>query len=412
MNQNNVKISELIGPQLAKLQRGSLVAAVVGLVLCVVGVFLHKEGGERFFESYLFAYMFWFGITLGSLGFLMVHHVTGGGWGFIIRRMLEAATRNLPLVFAMFVPIAFIGFHHLYEWSDPAHVVGDKVLESKQAYLNLPFFYARLVFYFAVWITLAFFLNKWSRQQNESDDPKLYVRATNLSAGGLVLYILTVTFAVFDWIMSLTPHWFSSLLGVIFIGSQALATLSLMSLLVQKLAGKTDLVSRIEPRYFRDLGNLMLAFTLFWAYTNFSQFLIYWSGNIAEEVEFYTARLVGPWLVIGATICVFHFFFPFFCLLSSSLKVKVENLARLAGFLIVMRHVDLFWYVVPTFRKEGAHDWMSVFYITDIGAPLLLGGLWLWMWTREVGKEMLVPLGDPRLQAHWPLHELEVAHHG
>src|SRR4028119_1486179 len=158
MNEGKMKIGELVGPGLDKLQRYALIAAVIGLVLCVAGILINMNdsyGARRFFESYLFAFMFWFGITLGSLGFLMVHHVTGGGWGFILRRMLEAATRNLPLVFAMFIPIAFIGFHHLYHWSDPNYVRGDKVLESKVAYLNMPFFWARMVFYFAVWMTLA-----------------------------------------------------------------------------------------------------------------------------------------------------------------------------------------------------------------------------------------------------------------
>lgn len=411
MNQYNVKISELVGPQLGKLQRGSMFAALAGLVLCVIGVFMSSEGLNRFFESYLVGYLFWFGITLGSLGLLLLHNVTGGGWGFVIRRMLEASIRNLWLIALLFVPILVFGLHHLYSWSNPEVVAADKVLQSKQAYLNVPFFTIRAVFYFVVWGAMAYLHNKSSRRQNESDDPKIYERSTNSSAFGLIVFIMTVTFAYFDWLMSLTPHWFSSLFGAVMVGSQALSTLALMALLVAKLAGRTELVSRIEPRYFRDLGNLMLAFVLFWAYTNFSQFLIYWSGNIAEEVEFYAVRLVGVWLVIGATLCVFHFFFPFFCLLSSALKVKIENLARLGAFIIVMRHLDLFWYVMPTFRHGGTHDVLHAFYITDIGAPLMVAGIWMWLWAREVSKEMLVPVGDPRLQAHWPLRELEVAHH-
>jgi hypothetical protein len=199
---------------------------------------------------------------------------------------------------------------------------------------------------------------------------------------------------------------------------QGLSTLALMSLLVSRLAGQTDLVKKVEPRYFRDLGNLTLAFTLLWAYTNFSQFLIYWSGNIAEEVEFFTERMYGPWLVIGVILAFFHFWFPFFTLLSSSMKVNINHLAKLGILIIVMRHLDLFWYVTPHFRQDavlnaaqpGAHNYLAAFYITDLGAPLLIGGIWLWAWAREVRSRPVVPVHDPRLQAHWPLKE--VVQHG
>jgi hypothetical protein len=339
----------------------------------------------------------------------MVHHVTGGGWGFIIRRLLEASTRNLPVVIALFMPVVF-GMQHLYShWLHP-HGPHAHVVEKKLAYLNQPFFLARAVFYFAVWIALAYFLNKWSAQQDEGDDGTYSRKLNMLSAGGLVVFVLTVTFAVFDWIMSLMPTWFSSLLGVIFIVGQGLSTLAIMSVFVSRLAGHTDLVKRIEPRYFRDLGNLTLAFTLLWAYTNFSQFLIYYSGNIAEEVEFFTHRMYGPWLVIGTILAFMHFFFPFFCLMSSSLKVNVNSLAKLGLFILLMRHLDLFWYVTPTFRQEAAQNPLAAFYITDVGAPLLIGGIWLWAWAREVRGRQIVPAHDPRLQPHWPLKE--VVQHG
>jgi hypothetical protein len=412
MDEGKMKIGELVGPGLDRLQRFALIAAVVGLVLCVVGILVNMNdsyGARRFFESYLFAFMFWFGITLGSLAFLMVHHVTGGGWGFILRRVLEASTRNLPVVLALFVPIIF-GMNHLYaDWIHP-HGAHAAVVQKKLAYLNTPGFIIRAVLYFAIWMTMAFFLNKWSAQQDEHDDGTFSRKLNMLSAAGLLIYVLTLTFASIDWVMSLMPLWYSALFGVVILAGQALSTLALMSFLVSRLAGHTDLVKRVEPRYFRDIGNLMLAFTLFWAYTNFSQFLIYWSGNIAEEVEFYTERMHGPWLVIGTILAFFHFFFPFFSLLSSSLKVNINNLAKLGVFIILMRHLDLFWYVTPHFRQEGASNPLAAFYITDLGAPLLIGGIWLWAWAREVRSRPVVPVHDPRLQAHWPLKE--VVQHG
>lgn len=426
---DNININDMIGPQLARLQRNALLAAIIGLVLCIGGIAIDLASPTtrtfHFFESYLFAYMLWFGVTLGSLAMLMLHHVTGGGWGFIVRRPIEAATRNLPLVFAMFVPV-IIGMlidPHLYRWAhldDPnlikefAHHVTPKAayldfvrhVTTKTAYLNPTGFIIRAIIYFAIWMTLAFFLNKWGGLQDKSDDPKIAHRLNMLSAPGLVLYVLTLTFASIDWVMSLTPTWTSSLFGVIFLAGQVLSTLALMAVLVSSLAGHTDLVQKVEPRYFRDLGNLTLAFTLFWAYTNFSQYLIMWSGNIAEEAEWFTSHFKNGWLYVGAFLCFAHFFFPFFCLLSSSMKIKLENLAKLGVFILFMRHVDLWWYVTATFRQNGN----DMFQITDLGAPLLLGGLWLWSWAREVRGREAVPVHDPRLKPFWPLQE--VAHHG
>lgn len=413
---DNIHLNDIIGPQLGRLQRGALLAAVLGLILCIgqIAIDLASPTSRtfRFFESYLFAYMFWFGVTLGSLAMLMLHHVTGGGWGFLVRRPLEAATRNLPLILAMFVPIviAMLIDPHLYRW---AHLNATGVTEDfahhvikKSPYLNATGFIIRAVIYFAIWMTLAFFLNKWGAQQDEREDEGNALRLGRLSAPGLLIYVLTLTFASIDWVMSLTPTWTSSLFGVIFLAGQILSTLALMAVLVSTLAGHTDLVKRVEPRYFRDLGNLMLAFTLFWAYTSFSQYLIIWAGNIADESEWFVLHLRGSWLYVGALLCFAHFFFPFLCLLSSSMKVKLENLAKLGVFIIFMRHVDLWWYVTATFRQEGA----SMFQISDLGAPLLLGGLWLWSWARELKGREAVPVHDPRLKPFWPLKE--IATHG
>lgn len=409
----NLKIGELVGPGLDKLQRNALIAAAVGAILCVAGIVLRMDdwfGAKRFLESYLWAFMFWFGLSTGSLALLMIHHVTGGGWGFILRRPMEAATRNLPVVIAMFVPILF-GMEHLYShWLHP-HGAHAAVILKKTQYLNQSGFYIRAVLYFAIFLYMAFILNKRSAQQDVGDDGSVYHRATNFSAGGLLIFVLTMTFAVIDWIMSLEPLWFSSLLGVIFAVGQGLSTLAVMCLLISRLAGKTELVQSIEPRYIRDLGNLTLAFTLLWAYTNFSQYLIYYSGNIAEEVEWFVHRMHGPWIYIIGFLAFFHFFFPFFTLLSSTMKVNINNLAKIGLWIAIMRQIDLFWYVTPTFRQDLIKDnWLGAFYITDLGAPLLLGGIWLFCWVKQVRGSQVVPAHDPRLKPHWPLKE--VVNHG
>lgn len=404
----NINLSDLVGPQLDRLQKGALVAGVVGVAAMVLGAILDPAD---FFISYLFAFMFWLGVTTGSLGWLMIGHVTGGGWAFILRRPLEAATRNLPLAFAMFVPILFgmgalYGGHH--GWNRPYEEL-DTILRHKNAYLNVPFFIARAVFYFVVWGTLAFFLNKWSRIHDERDDPAVAVRLNNWSAGGLLIFVLTMTFAAFDWMMSLEPHWFSSLFGVIIIVGQGLSTLALMTILIARLAGHTPFLQSLQeanPRYFRDLGNLTLAFTLLWAYTNFSQYMIYWSGNIAEEVEWFVHRARGGWGIVSMFLIVAHFALPFLVLLSSTVKVKINNLAKLAVFILFMRFVDLWWYITPTFRHELTLHWL------DIACPIGLGGIWLWAWARELKGRLAVPVYDPRLRDDWPLKLEGVAHHG
>jgi hypothetical protein len=425
----NFKIGELVGPGLDKLQRNALIAAVVGLILCVAGILLRMDnnfGAQRFFESYLWAFMFWFGLTMGSLALLMIHQVTGGGWGFILRRPLEAATRNLPIVLGMFVPI-LVGMGHLYaRWIPPythnglpkeqgglplMNEHGQSIVALKAQYLNQPGFIIRAVIYFVIWFWLAHILNSRSKKQDVGDDGSNYERTTKFSAGGLLIFVLTITFATIDWVMSLEPLWFSSLFGVIFAVGQGLSTLAIMALLISRLAGKTELVQSIEPRYFRDIGNLTLAFTLLWAYTNFSQYLIYYSGNIAEEVEWFVHRMHGPWIYIIGFLAFFHFFFPFFTLLSSTMKVNINNLAKIGLWILLMRQIDLFWYVTPTFRQDLIKDnWLGAFWITDLGAPLLLGGIWLFCWAKQVRGSQVVPAHDPRLKPYWPLKE--VVNHG
>lgn len=389
--------NDLFGPRLGKLQTNALIAAVIGLVLCGIGFAMNPA---QLIQSYLFTYMFWFGVTGGSLAFLMIHHCTGGGWGFVLRRPLEAATRNFPLVAIGFLPIAF-GISHLYSWSNPETAKELHFQASKASYLSPGAFIARAVIYFLIFFVFTFFLNKWSKVQDERDDPLTAHKLNLLSAPGLVVYMLVMTLVAVDWVMSLNPIWTSSLFGVILVIGQGLSTLALMAVLIAYLAGQTELVAEEIPRRFvRDVGNLTLAFTLLWGYTNFSQWLIHWSGNMAEEVGFYVPRTTHSWLYLGAFIVAFHFFAPFLTLLSSGLKVKFTNLAKLGAFIILMRHLDLYWYVVPTFRQPEIQVNPA-----DIGFPLLLGGIWLWSWANNIKNQALVPLHDPRAVDHWPLRE-------
>ncbi|PQV64623.1 quinol:cytochrome c oxidoreductase quinone-binding subunit 2 [Abditibacterium utsteinense] len=407
------RINDLMGPRLAALSAKAPIYAAVGIVLCIAGMVLSPG---TFFQSYLYAFMFWFGVTIGSMAWLMGHHVTGGGWGFILRRPLEAATRCWPYILGMFVPIIIAmflsmpdGHHGLYEWADPKIVAGDRILTAKSGYLNPLGWLLRAGIYFVIWFALTHFLNKWSREEDLSDDPSVRHRLSLMSGWGLIIFLLTTTFATIDWVMTLEPHWYSSLWGAIFLVGQAHSTLCLMIVLIRRLGHDLPVIKNVEKRYFRDIGNLMLAFTLFWAYTNYAQFMIQYSANIAEEATWQLHRTTFGWQYIGLFTIIFHFAVPFLFLLMSLTKVNIYNLAKLAMVLIVTRHIDLWYYTVPTFRQS---PWtgMPFSLLADLGAPLALGGLWLWQWSVQMRKENapIVPQFDPRLEGFWPLPEVSV----
>ncbi len=407
---------DLIRPQLNRIQSLAMPIGIVGLILTVIGFFISPA---TFFPVYLVAFMLWFGVTLGSIAWLLIHHVAGSGAFFLIRRLLEAGARNLPMMAILFVPIALttiVPSLHFYPWTDAAHVAGDHVLEFKSPYLNVPFWLMRAVFYFAVWfVTLVLLLN-WGKKQAEGDLSATH-KLSMWGAVGLLMYVFTVTFAAFDWVMSLTPHWFSSLFGVIFIVGQGLSTLCLMHVMITKLTEGTALTDFVPQRYFRDLGNMTLAFTLLWAYTNFSQYVIIWSGNIGEEASWYVPRIQTNWVIIGGFLIACHFALPFLTLLSSSVKVRIQNLAKLALWILLMRYIDMNFYITATFAPNlfgnaipgytpvspqlGSANWLA-----GIGSMLGMGGLWMWAWARNLKQSPdLLAAGDPRFVGQYELPE-------
>ena len=404
------------------------IAIGIGGVLTLLGLVFSSRS---FFQSYLFAFMFWFGITLGSTAWLMAHHVVGGGWGFLLRRPLEAATRVWPWVLGMFVPLAiamFLSMAHghevvdghthnsLYHWADPHVVEEDAILQKKAGYLNPLGWLIRAGVCFVIWFGLSFLLNKWSRQEDESPSPLPRHKLSMWSSVGLIIFLITVTVASIDWVMTIEPHWYSALWGAIFLVGQGLSTLCVMVVLIYSLMRDTPLFKGIETRYFRDVGNLMLAFTIFWAYTNFSQFMIQYSANIAEEATWQLNRTTEGWQYFGAINILLHFALPFLFALSSLTKVNMSNLRKLALFLIFARFVDLFFYVVPTFRISpldgtplGSVNIYQFAFLADLGLPILLGGLWVWAWAWQMKKvnAPVVPIYDQRIEGLWPLEAAE-----
>ncbi len=382
---------------LDRLKRSSATAAAVGLGLTLVLGLLNPADG---FRAWLCAFLFWSGVALGCLSLALVHNLTGGMWGLAIRRLMEAGTRTFPALALLFLPLAF-GLKTLFVWADPEAVAGDKLLQHKAPYLNVPFFLGRAVFYFAVWIFLAHLVNTWSQRLDAGSNLKLERKTRSLGGLGLVLLGFTITFASVDWAMSLNPHWFSTIWGVLFMVGQVLSALCLLVILLARLGEEEPLRAVARRGVVHDLGKLMLAFTMLWAYLNLSQFLIIWSGNIAEETPFYLARLHGGWKATAWVLLLFHFLVPFLLLLSRDLKRNARSLALLALVLFLLRFVDLYWLIGPDLaghhRGHGGEPdgGFGFIYVT---AAIGLGGAWLFTFFGTLKDRPILPVGDPEIR--------------
>jgi hypothetical protein len=381
---------DLLAPPVAQTaQQRTLVVGVVFGILSAVFAFLEPD---QFFHSYLLGYMLWLGLTLGCLALLMLQHVTGGVWGTVIRRPLEAGTRTLPLMLLLFIPVV-LGMHHLYGWLDPAVIAKDKRLHDvTQAYLTYKGFIIRAVIYFLIWGWLIYSLNRASAAQDQAPTRDLPV-LRRISAPGLLLYAFSLSFAVIDWVMSLNAPWISTIYALIFIVGQSLSAMSLM-VVVEAIFYKYKPTSVfLKPREVHDHGKLMLAFTMLWAYFSFSQLLITWAGNLPDEITWFTRRLNGGWQGVGLYLFLFHFAVPFLLLLSRPFKRNPRTLIGLAAWMIFMRLVDLYWYVEPT--------WHPAFHLSflDIAVPLGIGGFWLALFFSNLRSRPLLVLHDPKSQA-------------
>lgn len=377
-------------PELKGTRTRVLIVGAIFSVLSVAGAFFDRT---RFFHAYLLGFIFWSGITLGSLALLMLQHLTGGAWGLVIRRVLEAATRTLPLLLILFVPIA-LGLRKIYSWTSAEEMGRSAALKAKAMhYLNPSFFVTRAAVYFTIWSLLAILLNWFSLEQDHTADPKLGRRMRMLSGPGLVLFVLTVTFASIDWVMSLDPTWSSTIFGLIFVASWSLSALAFAILALAWLSRREPMNEVVQAAHFHDLGNLTLALVMLWAYFAFSQYLIIWSGNLPEETTWYVARKQGGWGAIALSIVILQFAFPFLTLLSRALKESPQKLAMLALLILAMRLVDVFWLIEPTFSPGHFQlSWM------DIVAPIAMGGLWLATFCWQLEKLPLLPINDPQLE--------------
>ncbi len=399
MAETRVEILTYAAPrEIGRYQQLALIVGAGFLLFLIVGAFFPTIGGgfDQFFRSYLVGYVFWVGVTLGCLGLLMLQHLTGGAWGISIRRVLEAGTRTLPLMLLFFLPIAILGLSHLYEWmhiNDITEPAVRKILEKKKPYLNPTFFLIRTALYFAIWMGLMFFLNKWSAEQDRTAERQYSRKMQALSGPGIILFVLTVTFASVDWVMSLNPEWFSTIYGLLYVAGWVLSAFSFVIAVMVYLATRRPLEGVVQAPHFHDMGKLLLAFVMLWAYFSFSQFLIIWSGNIPEETKWYLHRLRGGWGWVGIGLVILHFALPFVLLLSRDLKRNARRLATIAGLIFVMRMIDVFWLVAPEFNRAHFRlSWM------DVAAPIAIGGLWLAFFIWQLSLRPLLPFNDPNFE--------------
>jgi hypothetical protein len=375
--------------QLARFGRLALLAGIAGTIVCAAG---WAANPTQFYRSYLLAFLYWGGITLGCLGLLLIQYLTGGAWGVVIRRILEASTRTLPLIAIALVPV-LLGLHSLYIWTNPEAVAHSELMQHKQAYLNVPFFCMRLVLYFLIWFGLVSLLNRWSHAQDISPDARWPRALTRLSGPGLVIYALTITFASVDWVMSLQPEWTSTIFGALIFGGQALASMAFILVVIIGLSKTQPMLGILTKRHYWDLGKMLFMFVFLWAYFEFSQLLITWMGNLPEETTWYLARWHSGWHWAALILILFHFALPFGLLLSRELKKHSGKLMAIALLILVLRLVDLFWMTAPAFSTGGIQiHWL------DFAAPLALGGLWLALFFRQLQRYPLLPINDPHLE--------------
>ncbi len=383
--------------ELGSLRTLALGVGGIATVAVAVGAYFNTEQALR---SWLLGFIFWGGLCFGSIGVLMLQYLTGGAWGVMIRRIVEAGSRTLLLVALLFVPIAVgVYTHNIYEWTHMAPT--EHAIEARGPYLTTWFWILRSVIYFAIFGVMVYLLNKWGADQDKAPDVEssrlILERASRFSGPTMVIYALVVTFAVVDWIMTLDPHWFSTIWGLLFVAGWGLSTFCFSVTILAYLLDKSPMSGILGKRHFHDLGKLMLALVMVWAYFNFSQFLIIWSGNLPEETTWFLTRMKGAWGYIGVGLILFHFAFPYLLLLKRDLKRQASLLASIAMFILFMRLVDVYYQIGPTFRVSPGIVEQGAFMLSwmDFVAPIAIGGIWLWWFFGQLMARPIVPANDP-----------------
>jgi hypothetical protein len=384
-----IALASTLRARLDRVQQGALIIGLLALAVTACGLWFNSS---QFFFSYLFGELFWLQLALGCFLLAMIHHLTGGRWGYPARRFFEAGFMTLPLLLVLFIPV-FFGLHQLYPWARAGEVAAEKVLSHRHAYQNQWAYIGRTVFCLAVWTWMAWCLRRWSRQQDATTDAGPTRKSRRLSGVGIVIYSLMATFAHIDWIMSLEKHWYSTMFAVVVIIGQILLGLAFSVILLTRFRVEEPLVRVIGQAQYHQLGNLLLAFVLFWTYVSFGELLIIYSGDLPHELDWYLHRIAAGWKYMVAALGLFHFFLPFYLLLFRAVKKHVAPITALAAVLFVAHIVSVYWMVLPALHPNGVRmSWL------DFSAPIGIGGLWLSLFLANLKAAPLLPQHDPGLQ--------------
>jgi hypothetical protein len=364
------------------------IGALLGIAACAI---LGLGNPKQFFFSWLVSFLFFLSLALGALFFVLIQYAAQGGWGIVLRRIGETVFTTIPVMAALFIPV-ILGLHDLYEWSHPEAVAGDALLRWKAPYLNVPFFLIRAALYFGIWSVIAVLYYRGSRGQDATGDPGVSGRLRRLAGPAIIVLAVTQTFASVDWIMSLTPHWYSTMFGVYFFAGSFVGFIALLSIVASAMRGAGLLDTVISAEHLQDVGKFLFAFTVFWSYIAFSQFFLVWYANLPEETTWYKARMEGSWMTVSVFLMAGHFVAPFFYLMGRAVKRRGATLAVGGAWLLAMHYVDLYWQIMPTLHPAGFSP-----ALLDIAALLAVGGCFVatagWLMRRQA----LVPLRDPRL---------------
>ena len=381
--------SENLQPVFERLQRGMLIVGAIGLAGTAT---FYAHDPEQFFRSYLLAFVFWIGLPLGCMAILMLNHLTGGDWGLPIRRPLEAGTRTFPVVLMLFLPLLF--------WIEAALSLdaagsggGGSDFAGETFLFESAIFLVRVAVYIVAWLGMSYFLSKWSEEEDQTGDPSIARKLEGFSGPGLIIYGITVTYASIDWVMSLEPHWYSTIFGMIFMVTGVLGAMAMVIIVASLLAKHEPYASLAVPSQFNDLGNLLLTFVMLWAYLSFSQWLIIWSGNLRDEIPWYMSRGRGAWEGWGLCLIIFHFAVPFLLLLQRGVKRRGRALLWVAVMLVVTDFLAVIWMIVPAFSPDRVH-----IHPLDLTALCGVGGIWVSAFIWQLKKRPIWPLRAARAE--------------
>lgn len=372
----------------------ALVIGTLGLLLSIIGYF---SDSKQFYFSYLTSFAFWVSLGLGGLFFTMLHHVSGAKWSTVLLRISQAAMSVLPIMVIFFIPV-FFGIKELYSWSNPDIVADSAVLQGKSGFLNISFFTIRTIIYFAVWGVLAFLINKYSQRQDAGENTTKELRI--ISAPGMFLFAITISFAAFDWLMSLDPHWFSTIFGVYYFGGSFVIIIAFLIIMTNYLKSNGALNNEIGQAHFSDLGKLFFGFIVFWAYLGGAQYFFIWYANIPEETVWFLDRWKNSWKTVSLLLIFGHFLIPFVSLIFFNTKRNRKILVFFAFWMFFFHYVDMYWLIAPAFHHESAHiSWL------DLTTFLGIGGVFIALFWNRFTSKAIIPINDPYLNASLSLHE-------